>query len=110
MASHTNHSFTIRLTDNIHALCSPIAKQVNLFVGDTIQFVPDPPNLPFRIEFDGSPFSDVPALVIKDQAPRTLLVPGHFFFKCFLTREDGVEVGWHPGEDPESGGDPDVRP
>lgn len=105
-----DHTFTITLVDNVHALCFPVAKQVEMFVGDTIRFVPDPPNLAFRVQFDGAPFSKVPALVIKDQNPHTLLTPGHYFFKCFLTREDGVEVGWFFGEDPESGGDPDVKP
>lgn len=108
MANPKTTTFTIRLTENIHALCFPAAKDVPLFVGDSIQFVPDPANLPFRIVFD-TPFS-TPAFEITDQKPRTLQVPGRFFFKCFMTRGDGVEVGWHPGEDPESGGDPDVKP
>ena len=103
-----NQIIRIVLTDEVHALCFP--KHVDLFVGDTVQFVPVPENLGFRVEIDGSPFSDKPALVITDQNPRTLQTPGHFFWKCFLTREDGVEVGWFFGEDPESGGDPDVRP
>jgi hypothetical protein len=103
-----DQTITIRLTDNIHALCFP--RHVDLFVDDTIRYVSDPPDRPLRVVFDGSPFSNVPALEITDQNSRPLQVAGHFFWKCFLTREDGLEVGWFSGEDPESGGDGDVRP
>ncbi len=100
-------TITIRLTDNEHALCFP--RHVDLFVGDTIEYVSDPPGRPFRVVFDG-PFSTTPLIEIKDEKPRTLRNPGHFFWKCFMDNDEGVEVGWRFGEDPESGGDGDVKP
>lgn len=101
-------TITLRLTDDNHVSCSP--KHVDLFVDDAIRYVSDPPGRPFRVVFDGSPFSEEPALEITDQNPRALEVAGHFFWKCFMTRDDGIEVGWFSGEEPESGGDGDVRP
>jgi hypothetical protein len=98
------------LFEDVHVRCTP--KQVDAFVGDTIRFTTGD-TLPFRVVFDGSPFSIVPAIEITDSIDRQLRTSGRFFFKCFVTRLiDGeeVEVGWFFGEDPESGGDVDVRP
>lgn len=101
------HEVVITLFENEHARCTP--KQVNASVDDTIRFT-TAGAAPFRVVFDGSPFSSVPAVEITDATDRRLRTSGRFFFKCFVTRPDGLEVGWFFGEDPESGGDVDVRP
>ena len=76
-----------------------------------LQFDTNPPGLPFRVEIPGSPFTKKPVLVIKDRKPRVLAAEGRFFWKCFLRRaSDKKFVGWFWGENPESGGDVDVRP
>ena len=100
-----DHLVKIQLVDNIHAQCFP--GQIIAQVGDTVTYQSgDTPNLPFRVVFD-TPFF---AVEIKDSKPLLLSNPGHFFGKCFLTRPDGVEVGWFYGEVPQSGNDQDVRP
>ncbi|MGZ5450394.1 MAG: hypothetical protein ACXW4P_19330 [Thermoanaerobaculia bacterium] len=90
-----------------HVLCDPKLTIAN--VEDTLLFVPEPPDLPFHILF-GDPFSANPLHDIEASSPRTLTTEGRFFFKCFATRADGRQVGWFFGENPESGGDVDVRP
>jgi hypothetical protein len=99
----------LTLTDDIHA--KPSVQKTIAHVGDTIRYDTTPPNLPFRVEFPGSPFRDVPVRVIEDREPRVLAAEGRFFWKCFLQRpRDKKFVGWFSGENPESGGDVDVRP
>jgi hypothetical protein len=103
-----DHTIVITLIDNIHAV--PVPSKSMVYVGDRLRYDTDPPNLPFRVEVPDSPFTEVPALVIEDRNPRLLVTEGKFSWRCFLQRPDGEFVGWSPGEDPESGGDVDVRP
>jgi hypothetical protein len=102
-----NYPVKITLVDNRHAV--PIPGRIVMHVGDTIQYEIDPPNLGFKVEFDGtSPFA---SLTITSGGPHELLTAGRFFCKCFLTKADGVVVGWKADEEPvESGGDHDIRP
>lgn len=104
-----DHTIVITLTDGIHAVPNPANLVVH--VGDTLRYDTDPPSIPFRVEVPGSPFTDAPLLVIDDREPRPLLQYGKFYWKCFLRRPtDEQLVGWFAGEEPESGGDVDVRP
>src|SRR5438874_4579440 len=112
------HTIVLELTkDGHHALPSlnqtsaQVGDTLNARVGDTLRFDTIPPGLPFRVEIPGSPFTKDPLLVIKDRKPRVLAAEGRFFWKCFLRRaSDKKFVGWFWGENPESGGDVDVRP
>ena len=103
-----DHTIVITLTDNIHAV--PVPNKLTVSIGDTLRYDTDPQGLPFRVEIVGSPFTKVPARVIKDREPRVLAAEGRFFWKCFMQHPDGGFVGWFSGEEPESGGDVDVRP
>lgn len=103
------HTIMLTLTDEIHA--KPSVEKTIARVGDTIRYDTTPPNLSFRVEFPGSPFTNVPVRVIEDRNPYELVAEGRFFWKCFLRRPDDDKlVGWFFGEVPESGGDVDVRP
>lgn len=103
------HKIVITLTDNIHAVPTP--QKSIAHVGDTLRYETDPPGIPFIVEVPGSPFTDAPVLVIGDREPRPLVQEGRFFWRCFLRRpSDNQLVGWFYGEEPESGGDVDVRP
>ena len=105
-----NHKIVLTLTNDIHAV--PSVHMTIAHVGDTLRYDTIPPGLPFRVEFPGSPFRNVPVRVIEDREPRELVAEGRFFWKCFLQRpSDKKFVGWVSGETPEeSGGDVDVRP
>jgi|GEM_PF-4161433 len=104
------HKIWLTLENEIHA--SPSLKNtLAAQVGDTLRFDTIPPGVPFRVEIPGSPFTRKPLLVIKDRRPRVLATEGRFFWKCFMRRaSDKKFVGWFWGENPESGGDVDVRP
>lgn len=105
----TDHKIVLTLTDDVHAV--PSLHKTIARVGDTLRYDTSPPGLQFRIEFPGSPFTDVPVRVIEDREPRELVAQGRFFWKCFLRNPDNNKlVGWFSGEIPESGGDVDVRP
>jgi len=105
----TDHKIVLTLTDDIHAV--PSRKMTIAHVGDTIRYDTTPPDLRFRVEFPGSPFREVPVRVIEDREPHELVAEGRFFWKCFLRHPDNNKlVGWFSGENPESGGDVDVRP
>jgi len=104
-----DHKIVLTLTNDIHAV--PSSQTTFAKVGDTLQYDTSPPDLGFRVEFPGSPFTNVPVRVIEDREPRKLIAEGRFFWKCFLRRpDDNKLVGWVSGEIPESGGDVDVRP
>lgn len=106
----TDYTVVITLTDNIHAVSVVVPSTSTVRVGDTLRYDTCPPNLRFRVEVPGSPFTEGPTLVIEDRDPRLLVTAGRFFWQCSLQRPDGKFVGWSSGEDPESGGDVDVRP
>lgn len=97
----------VTLVDVMHVECSPKLTIAN--VDDDLRFE-STDGFPFRVVFEGPPFGTLPAVEISDGNPRPLRTEGRFFFKCFLTPPGGMEVGWFSGEDPESGGDVDVRP
>jgi len=104
-----NYKVKITLVDDRHAV--PMPGRIVLRVGDTVEYDTDPPNLDFRVEFDGSPFTPQAAFTISDRDKHPLLTPGRFFCRCFLTKPDGQPIGWKPDEEPvESGGDHDIRP
>jgi len=104
-----DHKIVLTLTDDMHTV--PSSSHTIAHVGDTLRFDTNPPNLPFRVEIPGgSLFEKVPSLVINDRRPRVLAAEGKFFWKCFVQRpSDKKFVGWS-GEDPQAGGDVDVRP
>jgi hypothetical protein len=118
MAEHRiEHQIVLELTEDGHALPSlnqtitRVGDTLKAQVGDTLRFDTNPPGCPFRVEIAGSPFTKKQVLVIKDRRPRKLTVEGRFFWKCFLRRDSDKQfVGWFWGENPESGGDVDVRP
>jgi hypothetical protein len=108
-----DHVITISLEEDAkkkkHARPAPAT--LNLIVDDTVTYQSAEPGDVFEVIFDGSPFSDRPALVISDSTPLTVKRPGRYFSKCFITR-DGERFGWSADEDPKhkSGGDQDVKP
>ena len=106
------HTFTISLetdpTGRFHALPKPDPKTIAMNVGDTVIYKPAIPTDQFEVVFDGSPFSPHP-FIIRDSKPLTLLTAGKTFCKCFIIRK-GDRFGWFPDEQPESGGDHDVKP
>lgn len=103
------HTIVVTLQGNSHAV--PVPDRTVARVGDELQFDTEPKGLAFRVEFPGTPFTKVPARIIKDREPHPLNNQGRFFLKCFLERSSGQElVGWASGKKPESGGEVDVRP
>lgn len=99
---------TITITlKNGKALPKP-AKQ-RLKIGDTVVYVTDPPDRPFRVVFQPSPFTGKGSRVIRDSEPRKVSQRGKFRSKCFITSRKGKEVGWAPGAS-QSGGEHDVKP
>jgi hypothetical protein len=101
----SEHRIAITLSDDA---ATPVPANQTLRVGDTVVYFTDPPNLPFRVEFAASPFAHEPH-VITDSTPRRALHEGMFTCKCFITPENGKEVGWHLNA-PKSGGEHDIRP
>ena len=100
----SEHRIAITLSNDA---AIPVPANQILRVGDTVVYFTDPPNLPFRVVFAASPFADEP--VITDSKPRKAIHEGKFECKCFITPENGNEVGWRP-DAPQSGGEHDVRP
>jgi hypothetical protein len=104
-----DHTIFLTLTVDHHVV--PSSRKTIAKVGDTLQFDTHPEGLPFRVAIPGSPFTKGPVLVIEDRKPRVLAAEGRFFWMCFMQRpHDKKFVGWFSGENPESGGDVDVRP
>jgi len=106
-----NYKVKITLVDDNHAV--PMPGRIVLHVGDTVEYDTEPPNLAFRVEFDGSPFAPQAAFTISDREKHVLRTPGRFFCRCSLVipGQPDREVGWKPDEAPvESGGDHDIRP
>ena len=98
-----HHNITINLKDG-HALPALPPEGV-LNIGDTVAY--SSPDGKVRVVFDGpngSPFGSSLPDVVHDSQIRQLQKNGHFSCKCF------IEVGWKQGENPESGGDHDVKP
>ena len=99
----SHHKIAIEL-QNGHAIPALSSADV-MYVGDTVEYFS--PAGKVRVVFDGpkgSPFGNTVPDVVFDSQSRTLQKDGKFFCKCF------IEVGWSPGETPESGGDHDVKP
>jgi len=102
----TEHRITITWKDNAAVL---VPANTTLRIGDTVVYVTEPPDRPFRVEFPPSPFTSEPAFIIDDSYPRTVSQEGRFKCRCFITPPDGQEVGWCP-DAPEAGGEHDVKP
>lgn len=102
----SEHTITITLKDG---RVRPVPPASEMSLGDTVVYVTDPPNLPFRVEFDASPFTREPKLTITDNRSWTVSERGKFFSRCFVTGPDG-EVGWAKNGDLLAGGEHDVRP
>ena len=108
----------ITLSDNDRAAI-PKPRNQTLYVGDTVIYVTDPPNLPFRVEFKASPSADKGQTIaspfanepqtITDSSPHSVIHKGKFECRCFITPNGKEEVGWRPDAQ-ESGGEHDVRP
>lgn len=103
-----NHDIEIRLTDG-HAF--PVLPVPGLMeVGDTVRYFSK--DGAARVEFtDASPFGNDAPDSVPGGETRTLTVGGIFFCKCFVTPPGNkLEIGWFEGEEPQSGGDHDVKP
>jgi hypothetical protein len=99
-----HHPVTINLKDGHAVPALPSAGVMQVY--DTVSY--SSPDGKVRVVFDaGSPFGNSPLDVVYDSEVRTLQKVGTFRCKCFITPN---EVGWRPNEDPESGGDHDVKP
>jgi len=102
----SKHTITITLK-NGKALPRPAKQQLK--IGDTVVYVTDPPDRPFKVVFQPSPFTGKGSRVIRDSEPRKVSQQGTFRCKCFITGRNGREVGWRP-DAPQSGGEHDVKP
>ena len=103
----SEHTIYIRLQGK-NAVPEP--RNQTLTLGDTVRYVTDPPNRAL-VTFGASPFSDKPRLTIQDSEPLKVLRRGrgHFRSKCFIVTPEGKKIGWAENN-PESGGEHDVRP
>jgi hypothetical protein len=99
-----HHPITINLKNGHAVPALPPADDMR--VHDTVSY--SSPDGKARVVFDsGSPFGNFTSDTIYDSEVRTLRNSGTFPCKCFITPH---EVGWFAGEQPESGGDHDVKP
>ena len=99
----SHHRIAINL-ENGHAVPA-LSSADTMHIGDTIEYFS--PDGQVRVVFDGeagSPFGNALPDVVFGSQIRTLQKAGTFSCKCF------IEVGWFPGETPQSGGDHEVKP
>ena len=87
----------------------PVPAKQRLKIGDTVVFVTDPPDRPFRVVLWRSPFTGKGSRVIRDSEPRKVSQRGRFKSRCFITNRNGHEVGWSLDAQ-QSGGEHDVKP
>lgn len=101
----SEHTITIILDPKSGLVC-PQAHLPELSIGDTVQYVTQPANLPFRVKFVGSsPFTN---RMITTRRRYKVRYSGRRSFKCYIQGPDGW-VGW-TRQHPECGGEHDVRP
>jgi hypothetical protein len=105
-AATADYTIPVKLVDGLHALPDPHSPIMN--VGETLRYVCSD-GASFRVVYQSRSDPTV-TFEIADSNVRRLETGGLFGCKCWITRFDGVEVGWDEKTSPESGGEPEIKP